>query len=148
MKRLIKTFLIVLITATTAHAQRDHGMAMVRIHAAKMAYITDRLHLSNRQYAEFAPIYNEYEKEVRSTRSYFMGKYKGNHPDDVDDATTRRYIDDNLDYQQAIIDLKRKYNERFLTVLSTRQLADLYIAEHEFRQILLKRLNRPGYYSR
>jgi len=144
MKTLIKTFLIVLIANTTALAQRDHGMAMTRIHAAKMAYISDRLHLSQRQYTNFVPLYNEYERDVRDTRHNFMSKYKGDHPDEIDDATTRRYIDDNLDYQQAIIDLKRKYNDRFLAIISPRQLADLYIAEREFKQILLKRLNDRG----
>ena len=148
MNRLIKTLLIVLIATTSALAQRGQE-AMGRIHAAKMAYITDRLHLSPRQSSNFIPLYNEYEKEVRSTRMYFMGKYKGTHPDDVDDATSRKYIDDNLDYQQSVIDLKRKYNDRFLSIISPQQLADLYIAEREFRQILLKRLNnqqRPGRY--
>jgi len=144
MNRLIKTFLIVLIAHTTALAQHDHGMAMTRIHAAKIAYISDRLRLSQRQYTNFIPIYNEYEREVRDTRHNFMGKYKGAHPDDIDDATTRRYIDDNLDYQQAVIDLKRKYNDRFLAIITPQQLADLYIAEREFRQILLKRLNERG----
>ena len=148
MNRLIKTLLIVLIAHTTALAQHDHGMAMTRIHAAKMVYISDRLRLSEHQYSSFVPIYTEYEKEVKSTRHSFMDKYKGAHPDDIDDASTRRYIDDNLDYQQAVIDIKRKYNDRFLAILSPHQLADLYIAEHEFKQILLKRLNneRGGRY--
>ena len=147
MKAFLKIILIVLITSTAAHAQPQRGQAMMRIHAAKMAYITDRLHLSQRQASDFIPLYNEYEKDVRSTRQSFMGKYKGTHPDDADDATSRKYIDDNLDYQQAVIDLKRKYNDRFLSIISPQQVADLYIAEREFRQILLKRLNaqqRPG----
>ena len=149
MNRFLKTLLIVLIATTSAHAQHEHGQAMMRIHAAKMAYINDRLNLTPRQSADFIPLYNEYEKEVRSTRMSFMGKYKGTHPDAADDATSRKYIDDNLDYQQAVIDIKRKYNDRFLNIISPQQLADLYIAEREFRQMLLKRLNaqqRPGRY--
>lgn len=146
MKTLLKTFLIVLTAATTALAQPP-GQAMKRIHAAKIAYITDRIHLTPKQSADFIPLYNEYEKEVRSTRLQFLEKYKSNHVYDADDATCRKYVDDNLDYQQAIIDLKRKYNDRFLSIISPQQLANLYIAEREFRQILLKRLNaqqRPG----
>ena len=145
MKRFIKTIIFVLISATFAHAQQGQGMA--RIHAAKMAYITDRLRLSPEQSSNFIPLYNEYEHEVRGIRQSFMGKYRGAHPQDTDDISARRYIDDNLDYQQAVIDLKRRYNDRFLKVISSRQLADLYNAEREFRQILLRRLNHgagPG----
>ena len=80
------------------------------------------------------------------------GDDENRRPPNIDTTTSqaaRQAVDDNLDYQQAIIDLKRKYNDRFLNIISPRQLADLYIAEREFRQILLKRLNpqqHPGMY--
>ena len=146
MKPFLRTILIVLIAASPALAQPP-GQGMKRIHAAKMAYITDRIRLTPKQSADFIPLYNEYEKEVRNTRISFMGKYKGTHPDEADDATSRKYVDDNLDYQQAVIDLKRKYNDRFLSIITPQQLAELYIAEREFKHMLLKRLNaqqRPG----
>jgi len=49
-------------------------------------------------------------------------------------------IEDNLDYQQAVLDIKRKYKERFLKVLSPQQLTDLQQAEREFRQVLMQRM--------
>lgn len=141
MKTVLKAFLIVMVTASTAFAQRRGQEAMVRIHAAKMAYITDRLRLTSDQSANFVPLYNEYEREVRATRQSFLGKYKNNHMQDPNDEASMKFIDDNLDYQQAIIDLKRKYNDRFLKIISPTQLAELYKAEREFRQLLLKRLS-------
>ncbi len=145
MKTLLGAFLIVLITSSAAFAQRRGQEGMVRIHAAKMAYITDRLRLTSDQSANFVPLYNEYEREVRATRQSFLGKYKNNHIHDSSDEASMKFVDDNLDYQQAIIDLKRKYNDRFLKIISPTQLAELYKAEREFRQLLLKRLNgSPG----
>ncbi len=138
MKKLLQAILIVLVTTTAAYSQRGQNLA--RIHAAKMAYITDRLNLSTEQSGSFIPVYNQYEREIRDTRQSFMGKYKGTNPDEADDATSRQFIDDNLDYQQAVIVIKRKYNDRFLKILSPQQLADLYKAEREFRQILMQRL--------
>jgi hypothetical protein len=138
MKQLLQTVLIVLISATTAFSQRGQNMA--RIHAAKMAYITDRLRLSQDQSGNFIPLFNQYEGEVRETRQSFLGKYKNTNPGETDDATSLQFIDDNLDYQQQVIAIKRKYNDRFLKVLSPQQLAELYPAEREFRQILLQRL--------
>ncbi len=72
----------------------------------------------------------------------FFKKYKGTNPADADDAVSRQFIDDNLDYQQQVIEIKRKYNDRFLKVISPQQLADLFKAEREFKQILMKRLEQ------
>ncbi len=141
MKKLQTALLIILISCTTiVNAQQGHNMA--RIHAAKIAYITDRLHLSYNQSGNFIPLYNEYDSEIRDTRQSFFGKYKNMNPGNADDATSRQMIDDNLDYQQAVIAIKRKYNDRFLKVLSPQQLAELPAAEREFKQILMQRLKQ------
>ena len=54
----------------------------------------------------------------------------------------RQFIEDDLDYQQQVITLKRKYNDSFLKVISAQQLADLYTAEREFRQLLMQQLKQ------
>ncbi len=147
MKQYIKTLLFLLL-ATTTVAVAQHRPPMERIHAAKMAYITDRLQLSSRQSGEFVPVYNDYEREIKDTRQHFFKKYKGDDPGQMDDAASRQFIDDNLDYQQQVIVIKRKYNDLFLKIISPQQLGDLYTAEREFKQMLMKRLDkqhgRPG----
>src|ERR1017187_6324149 len=75
MKKLSVTILIVLFTATLSLAQPGGGQGMARIHAAKMAYIADRLHLSSNQSYGFVPLYNDYERELRETRQFFFKKY-------------------------------------------------------------------------
>jgi len=146
MKKFISAVLILLVISGSSnlYAQpgEGRGQGMERIHAAKMAYIADRLHLSQRQSGDFIPLYNDYEREIRDTRQSFFRKYKGVHPDDADDATSRQFIDDNLDYQQDVIAIKRRYNDRFLKIISPQQLADLYTAEREFKQMLIKRLKQ------
>ncbi len=94
------------------------------------------------QTGNFIPLYNDYENELRGLRQSFFKKYKGNYSGEADDATSRQFIDDDLDYQQQVLDLKRRYNDRFLKVISPRQLADMYKAEREFRQMLMKRLEQ------
>jgi len=141
MKKLLFA-LILLLTSSTGVWSQQQGRPLERIHAAKMAYITDRLHLSAEQSGSFIPMYNEYEKEIRETRQSFFKKYKGVNPDESDDATARQAIDDNLDYQQQVIEIKRRYNDRFLKIISPQQLADLYKSEREFKQILMQRLRQ------
>jgi hypothetical protein len=141
MKKALQLILIALFTVNCTYAQPERGHErMARIHAAKMAYLTDRLQLTAKQSGDFVPLYNEYETELKSIRKSYFKKYKGINPSETDDATARGYIDDNLDYQQEVIGLKRRYNERFMKVITAQQLTDLYKAEREFRQILKKRL--------
>ena len=143
MKKLLQTLLIIIFTTVATVAQpRQNEQAKARIHAAKMAYITDRLHLSSAQASTFTPLYNEYESELKGLRQSFFSKYKGTNPDQADDATSKQWIDDNLDYQQQVIELKRRYNERFIKIISPQQLTDLYTSEREFKQILMQRLRQ------
>ena len=149
MTRFLNIFLIILFTTTAAlsqprRGQMDRRQGIERIHAAKIAYITNRLHLTAEQSGNFIPLYNEYEAEIRNTRQAFFNKYKGTEDGNAGPETYRQYIDDNLDYQQQVIDIKRKYNDRFLKIISPRQLADLGTAEREFRQILMKQLDKRG----
>ncbi len=141
MKELLKCILLVLLTTIGAYAQER---PMQRIHAAKMAYITDRLQLTEEQSVRFAPVYKDYEAELRAVRQPFVKKYKLQQSDDGGELTARQYVEDDLDYQQQVIALKRRYNDKFQKVLSARQIADMYVAEREFRLILMQRLKQQG----
>jgi hypothetical protein len=141
MKRLIVTILIAICISLPGFAQPERP-GLARIHAFKMAYITDRLQLTPRQAGDFIPIYNDYEREIRDTRQYFFQKYRGANPGDADDATSRQFIDDNLDYQQKVLDIRRKYKDQFLKVISPQQVAELNKAEREFKQILIKKYEK------
>jgi len=134
MKQLLFAILIVL-CATTSFAQKP---GMERILAAKAAYVTDKIHLNKDQYATFLPLYDSYEREIWSTRKAFKQKYKSGTTDDH--GSCMQFVDDNIDFQQQVLDIKKKYKDQFLKLISAQQLADLYVAEREFNQLLLKRM--------
>lgn len=146
MKRylLILFMLVVSGFAAVGQEHRSDKPGRERIHAAKMAYITDRIHLTAAQAGSFIPVYNEYEQEVRALRKSYRDKYLGDKKEAPDEPAVRQYVDDNLDYQQQVLDIKKRYQDRFLKVLSQQQLADLYEAEREFKKILLQRLKENG----
>ena len=135
MKKLLLITFIACIASVSSLAQP--GMQQERIHAAKMAYITDRLRLTAEENNAFLPIYSEYDNELRSMRQEFYKRYKCASANCNDEKTSRQFVDDDLDYQQRVLDLKRRYKDRFLKVISAEQLAELYKAEREFRQMLM-----------
>lgn len=137
MRAILSCFMVVL-AVTTSYGQKGRP-AMQRIHAAKMAYITDMMQLTEEQSVKFVPVYNEYEKELYGIRQSFFKKYNISQDDDV---PSRIRIEDDLDYQQQVIELKRKYNDRFLKIISQKQLSDMYAGERAFRQELMQRLKQ------
>jgi Spy/CpxP family protein refolding chaperone len=116
---------------------QPRGRAGERIHAIKVGYLTDRLKLTPEQAAAFWPVYNRYESEVREAKRAFRQKYRGGA---ADEAEANEYIDDQLDYQQQVLAINRRYKDRMLAIISPQQLAALYEAERDFRKLLLQQL--------
>lgn len=121
---------------------------MERVHAAKVAYISDRIQLTTQQAERFWPVYNDFEKERISIRKKYFppadnrknNNYERKNNNYQDEDAARQTIDDNLDFQQEELDLKRKYKDEFLKIITAQQLSGLFKAEHEFRQLLMQRL--------
>ena len=117
------------------------GRNMERIHAIKVGYITDRIHLTSQQSSRFWPVYDQYEADMRAMRQDFRRKFRSRAqgPDE-----SRQFVEDDLDSQEQLITLKRKYKDQFLQIISAQQLADLYVAEREFRKLLMQQLKNRG----
>lgn len=140
MRKLIKAPVLILImmllmhTTTTAQERRQE-----RVHALKVAFVTDKLKLTAEQAEKFWPVYNQYEEDLKALRQRFMQQYKKG-SERISEQEARKNIEDNLDYQEQLILLKRRYQESFLKVISAKQLSELYVAEREFRQLLIQKL--------
>ena len=129
--------ILFLLVAPTSMAQ--NARALERIHSMKIGFITDRLQLSPAQAEHFWPIYNDYEADLKDMRMKFR-KENNLSSRNLTDEEARRHLEDNLELQEAMIDLRKKYKNEFLKVLSPTQLVDLYNAEKDFRLMLMKEL--------
>ena len=114
---------------------------VARVESARIAFITDRLALTPQQAEKFWPVYNQYTGEVRTLRKQNRDQ-RGGQPniDGKGDDQARQQLDDELDQQQAMLDLRRRYNAAFLKVISAAQVASLYEAERDFRKQLQQRM--------
>lgn len=133
---IIVIFLISIVGASAQMRENERDRKFERIHAAKMAYLVDRLQLTERQSAQFTPVYDEMMAEVRAVRKDFNDKHSGDHEYPADDSVSRQYIDDDLDYQEKILGIRRKYKERFLKYINATQLAKLPEAERDFNRMI------------
>ncbi|MEO6037823.1 MAG: hypothetical protein ABIQ93_05365 [Saprospiraceae bacterium] len=138
MKRL---FIIALIlSAFTAGVQAQpetNRPATERIRAYRVAVYTDVLQLSVEEAQNFWPIFNEYT----ANREKLQQQMKPDRQLDVmSDSEVEDYVRKYFDIRQQEIDLEKDLTARLRKVLSVRKIAKLPIAEREFREGLVKKL--------
>lgn len=138
---IVRVFLIMLLTfsLTDSFAQRRNEEEIRKIQDAKIAIITNRLSLTPEQSKDFWPIYNEFSAKRRdihrSQRQLISGK-----ADSRSDEQVMNNLKEVQELKQKELELEKEYQSRFLTVISAKQLVELYKAERTFNEMLLQRL--------
>jgi hypothetical protein len=122
MKKLGYILLLLLTINSMAYAQEDRADKLQRIHSIKVAFITDKIRLTPEQSVHFWPVYNVYEKELKNMRK------------------AAKEYDDELKYQEDVLNLRKQYRHEFLKIISEQQLQALYQAERDFKSMLLNKL--------
>lgn len=141
----IKFILIVLALGGASQvAWAQGGPGMQRINNAKIGIITNRLNLTQEQATQFWPIYNEYDvKQIEIRRSIRKTANEINTLT-ATDTQILEALRKQIEWKQKEVDLEKEYMSKFLKVLNARQLAELYKAELQFTQMLLKQLNKDN----
>lgn len=132
-----KIILIASLLLMVVAVQAQPGRHMERIHAIKVAYLTDKLKLTSEESARFWPVYNRFEDERRELLSKYR---KEKRTTGVNDDDAMRSIDDDMEMQQKMLDLRKKYNDEFLKVITPQQLATLIESEKEFKKLILQQI--------
>ncbi|WP_373512754.1 hypothetical protein [Persicitalea sp.] len=125
--------------STYAQAQGRNEGEMKKIQDAKVAIITNRLSLTPEQSKDFWPIYNEFSQKKREMNRSMRQLVKGKGIDASDDQAMNS-LKEVQDLKQKQVELEKEYQDRFLTVISPKQLTELYSAERDFNEMLLQRL--------
>ena len=100
-----------------------------KIQALEIAFISRKLNLNTEEAQRFWPIYNEYKRDVNQV---MLTQRNSPNKDVVDD-------------EQRILDVRKKYRDRFVGVIGQPRMNKFFQAEREFRGVLLNQLkNRPN----
>jgi hypothetical protein len=125
--------------------QRQERMAKIK--NAKIAYLTDKLELSTEQAQKFWPIYNAYETERHQARVKPRLMKEAN-LEAMSETQLRDAITEMHTVRQNELNVEKQYVDKFLKVISVKQLATLYRSEREFTRVLLKKLDNQRPISR
>ena len=112
------------------------------VESARVAFITQKINLTPVQAEKFWPVYNEFytrKKEIKRTIRSVHKQLSENQDLSADKIKQSIVQINNL--KQEEVNIEKEYTNRFLIILTPRQLADLILAEREFQKILIKKVS-------
>lgn len=132
------TLLISLAAVHTSSAQgpgrrnpQIRGAMMEKIREAKWAYIIYKLQLDEKRANKLLPVYRAYEDEKKTIVRGSVKQYLQNN-DEMTDDQAEQLMNARLENARKLLDLKEKYKNEFLKVLSPSEVLALQTAEMEF----------------
>jgi len=131
-----KTFnliLYILFIYNISYAQQNNKED--KMLSIKIAYITEKIELTSKQSEKFWPVYFELEDKLRA-----INKQKRNF-DNLSDEQLKEALMQQFKDEKRKIEIKESYINKFLDIISIRQLYNLYKSEKSFKRELIKRMN-------
>ncbi len=136
-------YLLVVLSSFSALAQPTNESDQTnsnRIKSVKIGLITTRLNLTPEQSKNFWPIYETFNLERNNIRHDYKRLRQLFASKTTSDETIKNSLKEMIALKQKEVDLEKAYMNKFLKVISARQLASLYKAEQDFNGMLLKEL--------
>jgi len=137
MKQLLFTALIVGTLSTLGQAQIDPERREARLAAFRAEVFTRVLNLTPEEAQGFWPVYNEFSDKREQTQQDMRS---GKQLDQMNDAEVEDQIKRHFDMKQRELELEREAYQKLRKVLPSRKIAKLPMAEREFRESLVKKL--------
>lgn len=124
-----------------AQGQADsRSERMEKIHNAKVAFIGEKLSLTSDQAKQFWPVYNEYENKRHDLR-HKSRPFRNTNLETLSDQQMLEGIKVMQNVQQMELNLEKEYSDRFLKILTVRQVVQFHKAEREFTKALLQKMD-------
>jgi Spy/CpxP family protein refolding chaperone len=94
-----------------------------KIQAMEMAFITKELNLSPEEAQKFWPVFNQYRNELKT-------------------ISAEKKINDHLEKQQKMLDIRKKYREDFSKVMNHDRANKVFGAEDEFKSLVRREFQK------
>ena len=140
--RLLSLAALCLSLAAAARAQDGQpsgGQRLGQLENAKIAFITNRVSLTQDQAQKFWPLYNEFSDRRRELNR--NGRLlRRNITEGMTDQQLRESFTQSFNTRQQELNLEKDYFEKFQKVISLRQVVQLFQAERDFTKEVIKRV--------
>lgn len=124
MKKILLTLMFFVTALVAVKAQdvqpAEDNEGQKKIQALYVAYITKELNLTAEEAQKFWPIHTQFTNEVRGVKQDLP----------------------ELEKQQAILNIKKKYQDKFNPILGNKRCERFFKMDGEFRRKLLERIRK------
>ena len=110
----------------------------------KIGFFTQKLNLTPAEAEKFWPLYNDYsnrklriQNERNGLRKYYM-----RNGENLSEKECKEMADKYVDLNVKEASLSKDYHPQFLKILPAKKLAQLYVAEEQFKTYLLRKLKK------
>ena len=115
------------------------GQRLGQLENAKIAFITNRLSLTQDQAQKFWPLYNVFSDRRRELNR--NGRLlRRDITEGMTDQQLRESFTQSFNTRQQELNLEKDYFEKFQKVISLRQVVQLFQAERDFTKEVIKRV--------
>ncbi len=129
----------------TDRPYKGHKNKREKLKREKIAFISNRLHLTSSEAESFWPIYNEYEEksgEIHEEKRKILRLLKL--IDQMGDKEAYNKMRELLNLETKHAKLRLGYLAKFAGVLDKKRAARVYIIEEKWKRALLKKLHKKG----
>ncbi|MDH3650386.1 MAG: hypothetical protein OEQ53_11925 [Saprospiraceae bacterium] len=125
--------------ATAQDRELNQQRLQERIESQRIAFITERVHLTPDEAMIFWPLYNEYRDGGRALKAK---KKADKLLLDMDDNEATAYLSNLMEVEREELMLKIDYTERLKSVLSPKKILRFYTAERQFKERLVQLMSQ------
>lgn len=150
MKQIFLSIIIILAFCFTSLAQHGNnegrGKMYKEIKAQKISFITQKLNLTPQEAQYFWPVYNELENKKDALRhdAKILFKKIRNGLDNIPENELEQISDGLVQHRVKESQLELEYHEKLKKVLPVKKVLELYHAEKQFQNMLLKKIREKG----
>lgn len=134
---------IILLLSVNSVAQSKHD----KIKALKVSFITERLNLTTEEAQQFWPLYNAYEETSSKIKhkelKYIRSEIKEN-SNTLSDTEANKLLEKLITAENKLHTEYDAYISKLRSVMSSKKIILLKIAEEEFKRKILEEYKRRG----
>lgn len=139
MKKLITLSILFLLTLNAFSQGKEKEE---RIKALKIAFITERLALTETEAQKFWPIYNAFEDQNNTLRRKAHNRPKAEDFDSMTEQDAKSMINEMISIETQRSQLREKFMNDLLAVLPAKKVVNLKIAEDAFNKRMFEEFKK------
>lgn len=139
MKTKLIVFVICLATLSSFGQNQDRRD---RIKTFKIAFITERLNLTQTEAQKFWPIYNAFEDASQQLRKETRMERADFNVEDLTEAEANTLLNSMLDSESEKLELRKKFLQDLKSVLPAKKIILLKVSEDQFNRRMLEEMRK------